>query len=147
MSRSRMRTGLGRALLLGGMLALAATAHAAEVMLVTSASSSISSLTVEEASQLYLGRRTMLSDGTPVTLFDLPSGPTRDRFYELLTGKNPNQIRAYWSRQVFTGRALPPREAKNALDLPTLLSNDSAAIGYLPEGPIDPKLRILLKLP
>ena len=134
-------------LLLAGVIALAVPARAAEVVLVTSASGGLASLTVEEASQLYLGRRTMLNDGTPVALFDLPSGPTRDRFYELLTGKNPSQIRAYWSRQVFTGRALPPREVKSSTDLPTLLMNDGAAIGYLPDGPIDPRLRVLLKLP
>ncbi len=149
MSHSRIRCRLRRTTLsLAGALAFAATtAHAAEVVLVTSAASGIPALTAEEASQLYLGRRTTLSDGTAVTLYDLPGGPTRDRFYELLTGKNPNQIRAYWSRQVFTGRALPPREAKSADDLPTLLSNDGAAIGYLPDGQINPRLRVLLKLP
>ncbi|ATE61068.1 hypothetical protein [Thauera sinica] len=134
-------------LLLTGAIVLATTAQAAEVVLVTSATGNIAALTAEEASQLYLGRRTMLNDGTPVALFDLPNGLTRNRFYELLTGKNPNQIRAYWSRQVFTGRALPPREAGSATDLPALLSGDSAAIGYLPDGPIDPRLRVLLKLP
>lgn len=134
-------------LLLAGAMAFAVPARAADVVLVTSATGGIPALTVEEASQLYLGRRTTLNDGTPVALFDLPSGPTRDRFYELLTGKNPSQIRAYWSRQVFTGRALPPREVKSPAELTNLLTNDGAAIGYLPEGPIDPRLRVLLKLP
>jgi hypothetical protein len=38
---------------------------------------------------------------------DLPNGQVRDEFYLKLTGKNPAQIQAYWSRLVFTGRALP----------------------------------------
>lgn len=147
MSLSDMRAIVRVVTLLSCVLAASAKTQAADVMLVTSATSDITSLSREEASQLYLGRRTMLNDGTPVTLFDLPSGPVRDRFYELLTGKNPNQIRAYWSRQVFTGRALPPREAKSSADLPILLSNDPASVGYLPNGPIGPELRILLKLP
>lgn len=130
-----------------GLVALSGQARAAEVMLVTAASSRIPSLNADEASQLYLGRRTTLEDGTQVTLYDLPGGSTRDRLYALLTGKNPSQIRAYWSRQVFTGRALPPREASSPADLPTLLSNDPSAIGYLPDGPLDPRLRVLLKLP
>lgn len=129
------------------MIALANPVSGAEVLVVTALNGHIATLNSDEASQLYLGRRTTLGDGTPVTLFDLPAGQTRDRFYALLTGKNPNQIRAYWSRQVFTGRALPPREIKSATDLPALLSSDPASIGYLPDGPVDPKLRILLKLP
>ena len=130
-----------------GLVALSGQARAAEVMVVTAVNSRIPGLNAEEASQLYLGRRTTLEDGTQVTLYDLPGGSTRDRLYALLTGKNPSQIRAYWSRQVFTGRALPPREASSPADLPTLLSNDPTAIGYLPDGPLDPRLRVLLKLP
>lgn len=149
MSRSDRRFWKHRhfAALAVGFAAFSGPASAAEVVLVTAINSRISILSTDEASQLYLGRRTTLEDGTQVSLYDLPIGPTRDRLYTLLTGKNPSQIRAYWSRQVFTGRALPPREASSQADLPTLLLNDPTAIGYLPDGPLDPRLRVLLKLP
>ncbi len=149
MSHSDRRFGMRRhvvALALG-LAALYGHAGAAEVVLVASTHSRIPALSSDEAAQLYLGRRTTLEDGTQVSLYDLPTSAARDRFYTLLTGKNPSQIRAYWSRQVFTGRALPPREASSPADLPSLLLNDPSAIGYLPDGPLDPRLRVLLKLP
>lgn len=101
----------------------------------------------ESAEQLYLGRLTTLPNGRTVTLVDLPAGPIRDRFYLQLTRKNPSQIRAYWSRLVFTGRAQPPREATDANEARRIVLSTPGAIAYLPfEAALDPSLVILLTL-
>ena len=101
----------------------------------------------ETAEQLYLARRTTLPNGRTVTLVDLPAGPARDQFYLRLTRKNPSQIRAYWSRLVFTGRAQPPREAADADEVRRLLQSTPGAIAYLPlDAARDPELVILLEL-
>ena len=117
------------------------------IVIVAGAASAISELSKEQAEQLYLGRASMLRGGTPVSLADLPPGPTRDRFYATLTGKNPSQIRAHWSRMVFTGRALPPREVTGAEQLRSLLAANPDLIGYLPATAADDRLKILLRLP
>jgi len=87
---------------------LASGPNRAEILIVTSNRSGPIELTQEQAEKLYLGRSTTLSDGSSASLVDLPNGSVRDEFYLKLTGKNPAQIQAYWSRLVFTGRALPP---------------------------------------
>ena len=117
-----------------------------ELVIVSSQAGAIAQLDRAQAERLYLGRTTALSDNTPVALLDLPPGIHRDRFYRLLTGKNPVQIRAYWSRQVFTGRALPPREAASEEQLREWLSANPNALGYLPEESVSPGVRILLRL-
>ncbi len=128
-------------------LALAATTVHAQVAIVTAATGTIDRLSRDEAEQLYLGRRTTLADGTPVSLLDLPAGQVRDRFYLSLTGKNPSQTRAYWSRLVFTGRALPPRELGGTAETRQFLLDNPGSIGYLPDNENrDPALRILLRL-
>ncbi len=142
--RQRCRLALGALAL---TLALAATAAQAQVAIVTAAASSIGRLSLDEAEQLYLGRRTTLADGTPVTLLDLPAGQVRDRFYMSLTGKNPSQTRAYWSRLVFTGRALPPRELGGPAEMRQFLLDNPGSIGYLPDNDkSDPALKVLLRL-
>ncbi len=129
------------------LLAPGLPAAAAEVVLVTAAQGSIEALDRDMAQQLYLGRRSALDDARPVQLLDLPAGPERDRFYQRLTGKNPGQIRAYWSRLVFTGRALPPREAASIDDARRILLDTPDMIGYLPAPAAnDPALRVLLRL-
>lgn len=119
----------------------------AELVLVASGRSSASELSHERAENLYLGNTTTLADGTPVKLIDLPNGALRDDFYLKLTGKNPAQIRAYWSRQVFTGRALPPREASSIAEARQWLADTPNLIGYLERADVPTGTRILLRLP
>ncbi|MCB1895884.1 MAG: hypothetical protein H6945_11995 [Zoogloeaceae bacterium] len=127
------------------VIALAAHGSAwAQLVIVSGKNGAITELSRAQAERLFLGRATTLADNTPVTLIDLPPGPDRDAFYFTLTGKNPVQTRAYWSRQVFTGRALPPRQASSIDELRRWLVDDGNAIGYLPQEHVDERLRILL---
>ncbi|ENO90738.1 hypothetical protein [Thauera linaloolentis] len=129
------------------LLAFATGETRAELLIATARDGAVEALSRDEAEQLYLGRRATLAARTPLLLLDLPPGESRDQFYRLLTGKNPSQIRAYWSRMVFTGRALPPKEAADASDARRLLLENPGAIGYLPSHYAnDPSLRILLHL-
>ena len=117
------------------------------VQLVTSANGSVQTVSREEAMQLYLGYRNRLSDGTPVTLIDLPAGPTRNQFYQQLIDKNPVQVRANWSRLVFSGRGRPPLEADSQNEAHEWLASTPNAIGYLPGDIHDSRLKILLVVP
>ena len=129
------------------LLTLAAPTARAEIVLVTAIDSTVSELSRDEAEQLYMGRRAALSARGALLLLDLPTGPVRDQFYRLLTGKNPSQIRAYWSRMVFTGRALPPTESADVNDARRILLENPNAIAYLPSTYADdPSLRVLLRL-
>lgn len=119
----------------------------AELVLVTGVRSGAVEITRERAEKLFLGRSVTLGDGTPVSLIDLPNGVTRDEFYLKLTGKNPSQIRAYWSHLVFTGRALPPREAESVAEARQWLAETPNLIGYMERSDVSPGLRILLRLP
>lgn len=119
----------------------------AQIVIVSGAQSPLPELTRAQAEQFYLGRAHSLPDGLAVTLADLPAGPLRDQFYQQLTGKNPGQIRAHWSRMVFTGRALPPQEAADIAQLRQWLAARPNLIGYLPAAEADARVRILLRLP
>ena len=119
----------------------------AEILIVTSNRSGPIELTREQAEKLYLGRSVTLGDGTPISLVDLPNGTLRDDFYLKLTGKNPAQIQAYWSHLVFTGRALPPREAASVAEARQWLGNTPNLIGYLDRTDLTSNMRILIRLP
>ena len=119
----------------------------AEILIVTSNRSGPIELTRDQAEKLYLGRSATLSDGAPASLVDLPNGPVRDEFYLKLTGKNPSQIQAYWSRLVFTGRAFPPKEARSLAEARQWLTDTPNLIGYLDRNEPTTGMRILLRLP
>ena len=134
-----------RLLVLSGLLVPLAVQG--ELLIVTSTRSGNIELSREHAEKLFLGRSVTLADGTPITLVDLPIGSVRDDFYQKLTSKNPAQIRAYWSRLVFTGRALPPREADSVADAKQWLAETPNLIGYLDKADITSGMRVLLRLP
>lgn len=124
-----------------------AGAKAEEIVVVTAARGGLTTLDRGTTEQLYLGRRSNLFDGQGVMLIDLPAGPVRDAFYQRLTRKNPSQIRAYWSRLVFTGRAQPPREASSVDEARRLVLESQGSIAYLPRTAAnDPGLQILFIL-
>ena len=138
---------LGHALLLLLALSFWQGAQAQGVVLVSARSGGIAELDRDTAAQLYLGRRTSLPDGRGARLLDLPAGPERDLFYQRLTGKNPSQIRAYWSRMVFTGRAQPPHEVDDQEDALRRVLADPSTLAYLPAACVtDQPLHVLMRL-
>jgi hypothetical protein len=118
----------------------------AEPVLVNGWASPVVRLTREEAVRLYTGRLVGQSEGGLLRPLDLPAGSVRDEFYQRLTGKNPNQIRAYWSRLVFSGQAVPPHEAANVAEVRALVTRYPDLVGYLPEAEVDGSVRVLLRL-
>ncbi|MCC4115458.1 DUF1153 domain-containing protein [Aromatoleum toluclasticum] len=119
----------------------------AQIVIVAGAHSPLPELALEQAEQFYLGRAHTLPDGSVVTLADLPPGSIRDHFYQQLTRKNYSQIRAYWSRMVFTGRALPPQQADSVAELRQWLAAQPNLIGYMPAAEADGRVKVLLRLP
>ena len=141
------RRRIGRVLILLVALSFGQAARAQGVVLVSARAGGIPELDRDTAAQLYLGRRTSLPDGRSARLLDLPAGPERDLFYERLTAKNPSQIRAYWSRMVFTGRAHPPHEANDQEDALRRVLTDPSALAYLPAASVvGQPLNVLLRL-
>ncbi|MBX3679051.1 hypothetical protein [Cognatazoarcus halotolerans] len=136
---------LPRTLLVCMLFGLAHCAQA-DTVVVTGKTSLVMTLDRQDVERLYLGRTAVLPDGTPVTLADLPPGNVRDGFYLALTGKNPVQIRTYWSRIVFTGRALPPKEAESPAQLRRWLASNPNLIGYLSDTDVDESVRVLLRI-
>ena len=95
---------------------LPAAAHA-EVVVVVSANSPVTSLTAAQASQIFLAKSVTLPGGGAATPIDIASGPVRDEFYTKVTGKDAAQLKSYWAQLTFTGKAKPFRQAPSAADM------------------------------
>lgn len=136
---------MSRALLL---LLLTCTVLQAEesLVVVVSQQSPIQQLSREDLSALYLGNLMTNETTHNLRALDLTDGETRDNFYTYLLGRSRNQMRAYWSRMVFTGKGKPPRALDEAAIIEALQS-DPSLIAYLPSGQLPASLRPLLNLP
>ena len=98
-------------------------------------------LTKEQVADLYLGK----SQGAK--LVDQPnSAPVKAAFYAKATGHDLSQVKATWSRLIFTGKAQPPKEVSDAAAVKKAVAADPKAIGYIEKSEVDSSVKVVLAL-
>ena len=98
-------------------------------------------LSKDQVANIYLGRS---FDLKPV---DLPeSSPVREQFYKKATDRDLSQVKATWSRIVFTGKGQPPKEQADAAAVKKAVSADPKAIGYIEKSAVDASVKVVLSL-
>src|SRR3954466_4475346 len=116
-------------------LALAALSSAAlgqDAVPVRAARSPIASLDAAQVADIFLGKTSRFPDGSIAMPVDQgEDSPVRDRFYAQFAGKSPAQVKAYWSKIIFTGRGQPPRQAADSTEVKRIVSDNPHAIGYI----------------
>jgi ABC-type phosphate transport system substrate-binding protein len=126
------------------MLAAAPCAGAQEIVAVVSAKSPVTALNAGQVADIFLGKTSRFPDGTQAVPIDLgEDSPARDRFYAQYTGKSPAQVKAHWSKIIFTGRGQPPRQANSASEAKKIIADNPNAIGYIDQSQVDNSVRVL----
>jgi ABC-type phosphate transport system substrate-binding protein len=98
-------------------------------------------LTKDQVADLYLGKSQGLK---PV---DQPnSAPIKATFYQKVSGHDLSQVKATWSRLIFTGKAQPPKELPDAAAVKKAVAADPKAIGYIQKSEVDSSVKVVLAL-
>jgi ABC-type phosphate transport system substrate-binding protein len=133
--------------LVSAVLGLGASLCDAQLVVIVSAKSPVSSLSENEVADIYLGRTSRLPGGAAVVPVDLADdAANRAKFYRIVCGKSPAQLRAYWSRLVFTGSGQPPREVADADAMKKLVAMGASTIGYIDRSQLDASVKPVLTL-
>lgn len=131
--------------IVGAALTLATLPALAEVVVVVSAKSAATALTAEQASDIFLGRtNTMPGGGAAVPIDQSEGAAARDLFYQKATGKNAAQVKAFWSKQIFSGKGTPPKDGGNDAAVKALVAANPNLIGYIDKGAVDGSVKALL---
>jgi ABC-type phosphate transport system substrate-binding protein len=129
---------------LASSLACSAASAVADVVAVVSTTSPISALSKTQVADIFLGRANRFPDGTPAVPIDQSEGSSvHAEFYASFAGRTAAQVKAYWSRIIFTGRGQPPKAVSSASELKRLLANDPRAIGYIDRSALDSSVKVL----
>ena len=116
----------------------------ADEVAVVSARSTVTTLTRSQVADIFLGKTTRFPDGGQAVPIDQSEGtPARDEFYTRITGKSAAQMKAYWSKIIFTGRGQPPRAVPSSSETKKLLVANPNAIGYVEPRLVDETLRVV----
>lgn len=120
---------------------------AAEIVVIVARNSPISSLTVTQLTDIFLGKISNMPGIGTITPVDQVEGtPVREQFYKKTASKNPAQLNAYWSRQVFTGKGEPPIEAGGTAAVKQAVASNPHLIGYIPKNALDETVKPVLIL-
>ena len=120
----------------------AALPASAEVVVIVSPKNPASRMFSEQASQFFLGKSNLFA---PV---DLPeSSAVRAEFYKKVADKDTAQVKALWSKLVFTGKATAPKEYASAAEVKKAVAADPKAIGYIEKSAVDDTVKVILTLP
>lgn len=118
---------------------------AAEVVVVVSAQSPINTLQGRDLEDIFLGRQNQLPNGKPIIPVDqAESRPVRREFYSEYLGRTPAQVKAHWSKLIFTGRGRPPHSVQDGVALADFVAGNPSAIGYIESDYVDDRLRVVV---
>ena len=140
----RIANGITRAIL-GFFLCLAAHAAFAEMVVVVSAKSSVATLTSNQVADIFLGKSNKFPSGEPAIPIDQrENSEIRDEFYTIVAGKSAAQVKAYWSKIIFSGKGQPPKNVGDSAAVKKLIADNPNVIGYIDKTAIDSSVKIIL---
>jgi len=130
--------------LLLAMSTVTARAHA-DVVVIVSAKSPITSLTAEQTARIFLGKVSNFPDDGDVVPIDQAEGSAiRDEFYSKVVHKNSSQLSAYWAKVIFTGDGRPPEKLESNVAVRKAVANNPNAIGYIDKNAVNRSVRVIL---
>lgn len=97
-----------------------------------------------DISRFFLGKLKTFSSGDKAVAINLKLGnSTRNEFESKVLGKNASQIKAYWSKRVFSGKGKPPPELVSDKDIITMVASDTNVIAYVDVASVDDSVKVI----
>jgi len=119
----------------------------AEIAIIANSKSS-ATLDAKAAKKLFLGKTSKVSGTTRVVLVgQTDNSPTKAEFTKKITNKSLGKYKAYWSKLIFSGKAVPPKELASDADVIAFVSKNANAIGYIDGKSVTGSIKVLLRVP
>ncbi len=144
-----MKTNSKHVTRLAAAIALAAGSAGAfaQVAVVVNTKSPLATMTSEQVSAIFLGKSNTLPSGATAAPTDLPeSVPAHDIFYTKVTGKSTAQVKAAWSRLIFSGKSTPPKELPTSADVKKFVASNPDGIGYIEKSAVDSSVKVVFSI-
>ena len=134
-------------ILVAAILSALALPSAAELVVIVNPKNPAATLTADQVAQVFLGRSSSFPGGGAAVPLDQKEGAgVRDEFYSKVTDKNAGQVKAYWSKQMFSGKGSPPKELGSSADVKRAVAADPNAIGYVEKSAVDGSVKGVLSV-
>jgi hypothetical protein len=95
----------------------------------------------EQVTDLYLAK-----GGPWVPIDQAADSAIYVEFYKKATGRDTAQIKAIWSRILFTGRGAPPKQLPDSAAVKKAVAANPKAVGYIEKSAVDASVKVALSL-
>ena len=100
----------------------------------------------ELVAKIFLGKtKAFPTKGAAVPISLKGDLDVRDMFYDKVLDKNPSQFNSYWSRMVFSGSGMPPKEVESTDVMLQLIRTNPNMIGFINADKVTPDVRVVLQ--
>lgn len=101
-------------------------------------------ITDTDVKNLFTGRQKSFADGSPAIVLNLNSGDaTQSAFNNKALGRSDAQLKAFWSKVMFTGKGNPPKEVDSA-EMLKLIAENPSIIGVIDASQATSAVRIAI---
>ncbi|CBL45279.1 Conserved hypothetical protein [gamma proteobacterium HdN1] len=105
-----------------------------------------SNITTEDVQKIYLAKTKTFPGGGKIVALDQTEGAApRMEFVSKIIKKDEAQMKAYWSRLIFTGKGVPPKVMASDAEVVEAVASNTSAIGFVDVGAVTDKVRVVGK--
>jgi ABC-type phosphate transport system substrate-binding protein len=114
----------------------------AEIAVIVNPKNAATRMFTEQAAQFFVGKSALFK---PIEQAD--GSAIREEFYRKVLGKDNDQMKAIWSKIVFTGQGLAPKQFSSSANVKKAVAADVNAIGYIDKAEVDDSVKAILTIP
>ncbi|GAC29403.1 hypothetical protein [Brumicola pallidula] len=130
-------------MLLTATLLCATSSVLAELVVVVNPANA-NALDSKTVQRIFLGKDKKFADGNEtIAVNQAAATEIRQNFDQEVLGRSSSQVSAYWSKLVFTGKGIPPKEVATDAEVIDLVSRNPSVIGYINKASVTDAVKIV----
>ncbi|KAF0190889.1 MAG: hypothetical protein FD165_2350 [Gammaproteobacteria bacterium] len=133
-------------IILAGLLLVSAYARA-DVAVIVHPDNPLTSISVDDLRNLYLGKVRTYPNGHQAEIIDLGDGtPLCTQFYAAVLNKTSAQLNAYRAQRLFSGKGLPPNTVATDSEAVAWVARNPQGLAYVDKSKVNGDVKILMTI-
>ncbi len=133
------------AIAVSGLLLCSVNAKAEKIALIVSKTSPVATTDAKTIKDLFLGKVGAIKGEKVKPIAQDQTRPITLLFNSTVLEKTEDQMRAYWSRMVFSGQQSPPPSLADDQAVKLHVAADPSAIGYVQSSTVDDSVKVIFE--
>ena len=106
-----------------------------------------SSISKKVAKKIFMGKASSTGSVEVIPVDQDEGSAARDDFYKKAAKKAADKMKSYWSKMIFSGKAVPPEVKGDDAAIVAWVAKHKDAIGYVDKSAVDDSVKVVLELP